>query len=85
LVPLYTQPGTRWQYSIAVDVQGYLIEKLSGQPFAEFLKTRRFDPLWFWIDPVKDLVFVGMIQHRGRANSEIQGLSRNLVYQTLTN
>jgi CubicO group peptidase (beta-lactamase class C family) len=219
-VPLHTQPGTRWQYSIAVDVQGYLVEKLSGQPFAEFLKTRLFDPLgmkdtafyvpkaklarmarihtdaadgklapptenpedfsvvplgpsgggglfstaddylrfaqmlanggefggvrflsprtvemmrtnhlqaealktmrpgtgwgmdfrvvmdaaaageptsdgtydwygiggtWFWIDPVKDLVFVGMIQHRGRANSEIQGLSRNLVYQTLTN
>jgi CubicO group peptidase (beta-lactamase class C family) len=219
-VPLHTQPGTRWQYSIAVDVQGYLVEKLSGQPFAEFLKTRLFDPLgmkdtafyvpkqklarlamvhtdgqagkvapptdnaesftvppagpsgggglystsddylrfaqmllndgefaglrylsprtvammrtnhlhadalktmrpgtgwgmdfrvvmdaaaageptsdgsydwygiagtWFWIDPKEDLVFVGMIQHRGRANSEIQGVSRNLVYQALMN
>ena len=28
-----------------MDVQGYLVEKLSGQPFAEFLKTRLFDPL----------------------------------------
>ena len=33
-VPLMAQPGTRWYYSIAVDVQGYLVEKLSGQPFA---------------------------------------------------
>jgi CubicO group peptidase (beta-lactamase class C family) len=44
-MPLLTQPGTRWQYSIAVDVQGYLVEKLSGLPFADFLKTRLFDPL----------------------------------------
>jgi CubicO group peptidase (beta-lactamase class C family) len=220
-MPLLTQPGTRWSYSIAVDVQGYVVEKLSGQPFAEFLKTRLFDPLamkdtafyvpkekagrlarlhrdgpdgkrtapdelpadlsvppagpsgggglystpddylrfaqmllnggefggkrylsprtvqmmrtnhlqadpvktvrpgtgwglgfrvvmdaaaagetvsdgsfdwygiggtWFWIDPVSDLVFVGMIQQWiGRTTAEIQGLSRNLVYQALTN
>jgi hypothetical protein len=30
-------------------------------------------------------VFVGMIQHRGRANDEIRNLSRNLVYQALVN
>ena len=219
-VPLMAQPGTRWYYSIAVDVQGYLVEKLSGQPFAEFLQTRLFGPLgmrdtaffvpkeklgrlagvhgegadgrltppaeargsvsvipmgpsgggglystaddylrfaqmllnggefkntrylaprtvqmmrtnhlqakplgtvrpgtgwgmdlrvimdaaaageptsdgtadwfgingtWFWIDPAADLTFVGMIQHRGRASGEIQGVSRNLVYQALIN
>jgi CubicO group peptidase (beta-lactamase class C family) len=218
--PLMAQPGTRWYYSIAVDVQGYLVEKLSGQPFAEFLQSRLFGPLgmkdtgffvpkakvarlarvhtdgqggklappsddavdvttpplgpsgggglfstlddymrfaqmmanggefggtrylsprtvqmmrtnhlqadalktvrpgtgwglgfrtvidaaaagepvadgtfdwygiagtWFWIDPTTDLVFVGMIQHRGRANDEIRNLSRNLVYQALMN
>ena len=44
-LPLVAQPGTRWSYSIAVDVQGYLVEKLSGQPFAEFLRTRLFEPL----------------------------------------
>jgi CubicO group peptidase (beta-lactamase class C family) len=43
--PLLAQPGTRWYYSIAVDVQGYLVEKLSGQPFDEFLRTRLFEPL----------------------------------------
>lgn len=44
-VPLLAQPGTRWSYSIAVDVQGYLIEKFSGMSFADFAKKRIFDPL----------------------------------------
>jgi len=44
-VPLLAQPGTRWSYSIAVDVQGYLVEKLSGRPFDTFLKERIFEPL----------------------------------------
>ena len=43
--PLLAQPGTRWSYSIAVDVQGYLVEKFSGQSFADFLRTRIFEPL----------------------------------------
>jgi CubicO group peptidase (beta-lactamase class C family) len=44
-IPLLAQPGTRWSYSIGVDVQGYLVEKFSGQPFAEFVRTRIFEPL----------------------------------------
>jgi CubicO group peptidase (beta-lactamase class C family) len=217
--PLSAQPGTRWYYSIAIDVQGHLVEQLSGQTFADFLQARLFGPLgmkdtafyvpkdklgrlarihtdgkeglappsddavdvttppagpsgggglfstaddylrftqmllnggefggkrylsprtvqmmrtnhlqaepletvragtgwglgfrtvdnaaaagepvangtfdwygiggtWFWIDPASDLTFVGMIQHRGRANNEIRPLSRNLVYQALLN
>jgi CubicO group peptidase (beta-lactamase class C family) len=217
--PLSAQPGTRWYYSIGIDVQGYLVEKLSGQTFADFLQARLFGPLgmkdtafyvpgdkrgrlarihtdgpdgltapsdddvdvtvppagpsgggglfstaddylrfaqmllnggefggrrylsprtvhmmrtnhlqaeplktvragtgwglgfrtvmdaaaagepvadgtfdwygiggtWFWIDPASDLTFVGMIQHRGRANAEIRTISRNLVYQALAN
>jgi len=216
-LPLLAQPGTRWYYSIGVDVQGYLVEKLSGQPFPEFLQERIFDPLgmvdtafyvpeekldrvaliygegddgdlerfdmgptrtempagpsgggglwgtaddylrftqmllnggelegvrllaprtvelmhtnflspealetmrpgqgfgldfatvhdpaaagepyakgsyywggaagtWFWIDPQTDLTFVGMIQHRGTAVREVQGISRNLAYQAI--
>ena len=217
-LPLLAQPGTRWYYSAAVDVQGYVIEKLSGQSFDEFARTRIFEPLgmkdtgfflrrdqvgrlalvhseepggkltpkdggradptvrplgpsgggglfstaddyvrfcemllnrgelrgvrllaprtvemmrtnhvqaealktmppgtgwgldfnvvmdaatagevtptgtfhwfgingtWFWIDPVTDLTFVGMIQHQGRAAAEIRGASRNLVYQAV--
>ena len=44
-LPLLYQPGTRWVYSVSVDIQGYLVEKLSGQPFPEFLRTRIFEPL----------------------------------------
>lgn len=44
-VPLLYQPGTQWEYSIAVDVQAALIEKLSGQPFADYVRTHIFDPL----------------------------------------
>jgi CubicO group peptidase (beta-lactamase class C family) len=44
-LPLLFQPGERWHYSVSVDVQGYLVEKLSGKPFPEFLKERIFDPL----------------------------------------
>ena len=44
-VPLLYQPGERWSYSAAVDVQGYLVEKLSGMPFGQFLQQRIFAPL----------------------------------------
>ena len=44
-LPLAYEPGTRWQYSIAVDIQGYLVEKLSGKRFDEFLRERVFAPL----------------------------------------
>jgi len=44
-IPLKFQPGTAWEYSSAVDIQGYIIEKLSGQTLGEFLRTRIFEPL----------------------------------------
>lgn len=44
-IPLGYQPGTRWEYSYSVDVQGYLVEVLSGQTFDVFLQERIFAPL----------------------------------------
>ena len=44
-MPLLYQPGTRWHYSVAVDVQGRLIEVLSGQSLGDFLQARIFKPL----------------------------------------
>ncbi len=44
-IPLRQQPGSMWHYSVAVDVQGYLVEVLSGQKFDEFLNERVFGPL----------------------------------------
>jgi len=43
--PLLYQPGTQWEYSIAVDVQAALVEKLSGQPFAAYVRAHIFEPL----------------------------------------
>ena len=44
-VPLIHQPGTRWEYSLATDVLGRVVEKASGMRLADFLKKRVFDPL----------------------------------------
>lgn len=44
-IPLKSQPGTKWEYSVSVDVQGYLVEKLAGQSFGSFLEERIFEPL----------------------------------------
>jgi CubicO group peptidase (beta-lactamase class C family) len=44
-LPLNSQPGTEWHYSISVDIQGYIVQKLSGMPFEKFLEQRIFKPL----------------------------------------
>ena len=44
-IPLIYDPGTRWYYSAAVDIQGYIVQKLSGQKFGEYLKQHIFTPL----------------------------------------
>lgn len=44
-IPLQYDPGTRWHYSVAVDIQGRLVEVLSGMRFGEFLQSRLFGPL----------------------------------------
>lgn len=52
-IPLQYDPGTRWHYSVAVDVQGRLVEAVSGMKFGEFLEQRLFGPL-----AMKDTSFV---------------------------
>lgn len=44
-VPLEFSPGTAWNYSVSTDVLGYLVQKISGQPFERFLEDRIFKPL----------------------------------------
>lgn len=44
-IPLLYQPGEQWFYSAAVDVQGYIVEKLSGMSFGEYLDAELFTPL----------------------------------------
>ncbi|MFZ0019997.1 MAG: serine hydrolase domain-containing protein, partial [Acetobacteraceae bacterium] len=57
-LPLEYSPGTGWNYSVSIDVMGYLVQKLSGMSFGEFLRTRLFEPLGmtdtaFWCPPEK--------------------------------
>ncbi len=44
-VPLAYQPGTHWHYSASMDIQAYLVELFSKQPFDKFLQERIFQPL----------------------------------------
>ncbi|QOZ24605.1 serine hydrolase [Bradyrhizobium sp. CCBAU 51753] len=44
-IPLEFSPGEAWNYSVATDVLGYLVGKISGMPFEQFLKERIFKPL----------------------------------------
>ena len=44
-LPLLAQPGTRWHYSIATDVCGYLVELLTDMPFGDYLRSRIIEPL----------------------------------------
>jgi CubicO group peptidase (beta-lactamase class C family) len=43
--PLAYEPGTRWRYSISMDVEGAVIERLSGQSLPDFMRERIFRPL----------------------------------------
>lgn len=44
-LPMAYQPGEHWKYSIAVDIQGAIIERLSGQSLPDFMQSRIFGPL----------------------------------------
>ncbi len=44
-LPLRYDPGTGWEYSIAMDLQGAIIERLSGMKLRDFMKRHIFDPL----------------------------------------
>lgn len=44
-MPLEFDPGTAWNYSVATDVLGYLVQKLSGQPLDDYFREHIFEPL----------------------------------------
>ena len=56
--PLLFQPGTKWNYSVASDVLGRLIEIWSGQSLDRFFRERILEPLGmldtdWWCPPEK--------------------------------
>jgi len=57
-LPLASQPGTAFRYSLSIDVLGYILQVVAGQPFEDFLQERIFGPLGmadtaFWVPPEK--------------------------------
>ncbi|SEJ56658.1 CubicO group peptidase, beta-lactamase class C family [Sphingomonas sp. OV641] len=72
-VPLIAEPGTKWHYSIGLDVLGAVIEQASGMPFDRFVQTRLLGPLnmrsTYWSVPASEVgrlstnyVFVGDVR-----------------------
>ena len=68
--PLLYQPGDAWVYSLATDVQGRLIEVLSGQSLTEFFQNRIFGPL-----KMSDTSFQVRGDQRGRF-AEVYGIDK---------
>ena len=73
-LPAASQPGTEWRYSVAVDIQGYIVEKLSGQTLPDFMESRIFGPLKmtdtaFWVPEAKRgrLASLYMVDPKARA------------------
>jgi len=44
-IPLTYQPGKGWTYSVSMDIEGYIVEKLSGQSLPDFIRDNIYKPL----------------------------------------
>ena len=60
-IPLHYQPGQGWIYSMSMDIEGYIVEKLSGQSLPDFMRDQIFKPLG-----MKDAAFYVSEANRGR-------------------
>ncbi len=60
-IPLEFSPGEAWNYSVATDVLGYLVGKISGTPFETFLEERIFKPLG-----MRDTAFIVAPENQSR-------------------
>ncbi|HXJ96192.1 MAG TPA: serine hydrolase domain-containing protein [Terriglobia bacterium] len=79
-IPLVYQPGTRWVYSVSMDIQGYIVEKLSGQTLPDFMQQKIFKPLGmtdagFFVPPEKRSRFVTLYRsdEQGRLIADSTG------------
>jgi CubicO group peptidase (beta-lactamase class C family) len=61
-IPLLYQPGTEWNYSLSMDIEGYIVEKLSGESLPDFMRDHIYKPLGmkdsgFWVPADKQSRF----------------------------
>jgi CubicO group peptidase (beta-lactamase class C family) len=70
--PYRFDPGTGWRYANSgYELLGAVIEKVSGQPFAKFLKDRILDPVGLSNTSMDDLTEI--VPHRARGYDRVQG------------
>ena len=82
-IPLLYQPGSQWVYSISVDIQGYLVEKLSGKSLGDFFQERIFDPIGmkdtaFWVPAEKKTRLVTL--YNANAKNELEPATFGMNY-----
>jgi len=80
--PLKTMAaGTGW----GMDFQVVMDAAAAGEPYSNgSYNWYGIAGTWFWIDPVEDFAFIGMLQHQNLGSArQVHGLSRNLVYQAI--
>jgi CubicO group peptidase (beta-lactamase class C family) len=75
-IPLYYQPGTKWLYSMSMDIQGYIIEKITGQPLADFMRDQLFTPLGmkdagFYVPADKRARFATLYENDGHGGLQL--------------
>ncbi len=76
-LPLFNQPGEKFQYGLNTDVLGYLVEVLSGIPLDKFLSERIFKPLgmkdtYFFIPKEKQSRLVNLYQQDSQGQLRLQ-------------
>ena len=69
-IPLNYQPGTKWRYSLSMDIQGYIIEKITGQSLPDFMRDHLFTPLGmrdagFYVPTAKQARFATLYEYDG--------------------
>ena len=78
-LPLAYEPGTQWRYSIAMDVQGAILEKLTGRTLPDFMREEIFSPLGmvdtdFFVPAEKMARLATLYRHsKRRALVEVEG------------
>lgn len=76
-LPLEFEPGTAWNYSVSVDVMGYIIEQISGQTLESYLQEHIFTPLG-----MNDTSFSIPIDKQDRFSScYLRGADKELILQ----
>lgn len=80
-IPLLYQPGKGWTYSVSMDIQGYIVEKLSGQPLPQFYRDHIYNSLGmrdagFFVPAEKRNRFTTLYQNAPGPNGELVASQR---------